>query len=758
MQLLQNGKQQFIDSGGLPLANGSVGFYAPGTLNPVPTYQDLAGTILNTNPITLDSRGQAIVWGTGTYRQIVKDASGVTIWDQVVQSADAGFLAFEAALADTTTAGNGDALLGVKQPYTGAVATTQHQKNSERVSVFDFFSAAQIADVLAGTWSVDVTAAVQAAINATAAAGKRLFVPGGTYKIVPATAMTDEAGSNLAALLMASNMYIDAESGAIFKIANGVSTDANPIRMSMFFSNQVLSNITFNGLTMDMNGSNNTISPQRASLIYNRFTQAHIIFSGTPGGVAARGENVKVMNCSLLNTAGVSSIVMCQSNSANVTISKNWVLFNNLFKNNGLDTDDHSSVFSWCDTVYAAGNFFTADTMQGTVGHSGGQVAMELAGPNQRFIGNRVHNYFQGNWIAPNYTVDTTNVVVANNVYNLIKFCAVDIYRIVASSTNIHGILITGNTVYFDDTVSGPLVEPQLKTPFQCATDYAVRDIRITNNYAEKVGTGRPSAFMNLATTNVGPGLGKHTHIEISGNRAVGFTMGVNINTNTSNGLGEVTIKNNTFVDFNPSGGFLATGVSSAGPAIVDLLDIAGNSFIETRPSYQFQYGINLSGAITLLHVDGNTYNNLTAADYYEQAGIVIATRKGRFNKLGFTPTWYSNSAISLGNGTAAGSYSINEKTVTYEAVLNVGSSTTFPGGVLAVSVPLNAGSDTVGITFMGEFIIKHGGNGYVGTAFIAGNTNLIYLQPNGTGLATNLAPVALAAGDQINVQVTYNI
>lgn len=87
-----------------------------------------------------------------------------------------------------------------------------------------------------------------------------------------------------------------------------------------------------------------------------------------------------------------------------------------------------------------------------------------------------------------------------------------------------------------------------------------------------------------------------------------------------------------------------------------------------------------------------------------------------------------------------------------------MGSSTTFPGGVLAVSVPINAGSDTVGITFMGEFIIKHGGNGYVGTAFIAGNTNLTYLQPNGTGLATNVAPVALAAGDQINVQVTYNI
>lgn len=103
MQLLQNGKQQFIDQNGLPLANGTVGYYAPGTLNPLPTYQDMAGTIQNTNPITLDSRGQAIIWGSGTYRQIVKDASGVTIWDQIVtSSATTGDLA---ALGSTTGTG-----------------------------------------------------------------------------------------------------------------------------------------------------------------------------------------------------------------------------------------------------------------------------------------------------------------------------------------------------------------------------------------------------------------------------------------------------------------------------------------------------------------------------------------------------------------------------------------------------------------------------------------------------------------------------
>ncbi len=90
MQLIPNAKAQFIDSGGQPLANGTVGFYFPGTLNPKATYQDMAGTIANPNPVPLDSRGQALIWGSGVYRQILKDASGVTIWDQVTEDPNAG--------------------------------------------------------------------------------------------------------------------------------------------------------------------------------------------------------------------------------------------------------------------------------------------------------------------------------------------------------------------------------------------------------------------------------------------------------------------------------------------------------------------------------------------------------------------------------------------------------------------------------------------------------------------------------------------
>lgn len=83
VSLLPNGRQQFFDANGNPLTGGTVASYIPSTLTHKTTWQDSGGTTPNTNPITLDGLGSAAIWGSGYYRQIVKDASGNTIWDQV---------------------------------------------------------------------------------------------------------------------------------------------------------------------------------------------------------------------------------------------------------------------------------------------------------------------------------------------------------------------------------------------------------------------------------------------------------------------------------------------------------------------------------------------------------------------------------------------------------------------------------------------------------------------------------------------------
>lgn len=80
--LLPNGMQQFSDGNGAPYAGGSVQFYVPGTTTPKNTWQDSALTILNTNPVLLDGSGRAIIWGLGSYQQVLYDQYGVQIWSQ----------------------------------------------------------------------------------------------------------------------------------------------------------------------------------------------------------------------------------------------------------------------------------------------------------------------------------------------------------------------------------------------------------------------------------------------------------------------------------------------------------------------------------------------------------------------------------------------------------------------------------------------------------------------------------------------------
>ena len=65
------------------LAGGTVGMYIPGTLTYSQTWQNSTETTLNTNPIQLDANGCAVIYGAGTYRQIVYDSLGNEIWDKL---------------------------------------------------------------------------------------------------------------------------------------------------------------------------------------------------------------------------------------------------------------------------------------------------------------------------------------------------------------------------------------------------------------------------------------------------------------------------------------------------------------------------------------------------------------------------------------------------------------------------------------------------------------------------------------------------
>lgn len=111
--VIPNGEATFLDANGEPLAGGSVTFYLPGTTTPKNTWQDSGQVTPNANPLTLDSAGRAIIWGYGTYRQIVKDSSGNTIWDQNTRALGSAFLGYQTFTSSGTYTPTAGATLAV---------------------------------------------------------------------------------------------------------------------------------------------------------------------------------------------------------------------------------------------------------------------------------------------------------------------------------------------------------------------------------------------------------------------------------------------------------------------------------------------------------------------------------------------------------------------------------------------------------------------------------------------------------------------
>ncbi len=84
------------------LAGGTVAFYIPSTSTFKQTWQNATQTILNTNPVQLNANGCAVIYGTGSYRQVLMDSLGNTVWDQLTTDTSANNNIFWAGVAGGT--------------------------------------------------------------------------------------------------------------------------------------------------------------------------------------------------------------------------------------------------------------------------------------------------------------------------------------------------------------------------------------------------------------------------------------------------------------------------------------------------------------------------------------------------------------------------------------------------------------------------------------------------------------------------------
>jgi hypothetical protein len=72
------------DNNGNPLINGQLFTYAAGTTNPIATYTDATAGTANTNPVILNSRGEAPVFllPNTAYKFVLEDSRGNLIWSE----------------------------------------------------------------------------------------------------------------------------------------------------------------------------------------------------------------------------------------------------------------------------------------------------------------------------------------------------------------------------------------------------------------------------------------------------------------------------------------------------------------------------------------------------------------------------------------------------------------------------------------------------------------------------------------------------
>lgn len=302
-------KYQFSSAAGAPLVDGTLETYIAGGSTPTPTYQDEALSIANPTTITLDSRGECVLWldPTIVYKFVLKNALGVTQW----------------TLDDIS---RGDQTF--TQAGTGAVVRTAQDKMRETLSVMDFGAV--------GDGVTDDTAAIQAAIDAVGslASGGTVFFPDGSYKITATLTVPEDNVSLLGSSQYSAKIVRAAAFGTSLYVGTGL---AAPV-----------SNFSVSRLQFVDEGTNNQSGVQIMFEIVTVVTVADVFISGGTSGIV----------CKAIANADFRNVYMTMINASGSSTDNFGIQFTN--------TDIASPAFAISSNVYMTGVYVYGGDFGGT--------------------------------------------------------------------------------------------------------------------------------------------------------------------------------------------------------------------------------------------------------------------------------------------------------------------------------------------------------------------------------------------------------
>jgi hypothetical protein len=184
---------------------------------------------------------------------------------------------------------------------------------------------------------------------------------------------------------------------------------------------------------------------------------------------------------------------------------------------------------------------------------------------------------------------------------------------------------------------------------------------------------------------------------------------------------------------------------------------MSNNTFIDDRAVKQMDFGIRIDQVtVTNLNVQRQKYVGMVTGNYAE-ASTTVTNRLGYYEFISFTPTWKAGGvAVTLGNGSRNASYTVDEKQVTINAFLSLGSTTSIGAGAITLDLPFTTNANS--LQYIGNWRIFDTSLStyYFGGAVSVNNDTGVGLQLNNGGNVTNSSPVTLATGDLISLQMTY--
>lgn len=402
-----------------------------------------------------------------------------------------------------------------------------------------------------GDGVTDDSLRIQAAIDT----GIPLWVPAATYGMALSQNITLEGGATACSLIAKTGLVMRGAGigRAVFKILDNQSTDLSPKVFNLMAGNTIIRNLSVSGITFDINGQNNKISPNRGTGVYSSANTAGIFISGRASvvGVDAQLIDSKIFDCEFINGPGVTCIATGQQ-EASAVLSSNVEIYGCRFYNNGIDSQDHSSVYMWGNNINVHDCVFSHPTL--STGQLGPVVAAELHGSENFFCNNIVTNYCQGVWISGNQTTPSVGMTVSNNSFS-VSWVGIGLFSINPISLGLQDVLISGNRIWIK---SGTLTNPGLtfsKTGMLLA---------MTNGELDRMVVTGNSIRCTDATNNIGILVSANSgafvvDALIEGNQVSGFSRGIAVGLGATGAVFDINMKSNNICNMTPSASLALT-------------------------------------------------------------------------------------------------------------------------------------------------------------------------------------------------------